>query len=48
MSRNSAREPSPLETLVTAVLPSLNKLPERVRQERVDELVALSEDILAT
>lgn len=44
----SSRGPSPLETLIYSVLPGLSKLPGRVRQERVDELVEFCDDILAT
>lgn len=46
MSR-SGRTGSPLETLIFSVLPELGKLPDRARQERVDELVEFCEDILA-
>ncbi|WOO83932.1 Spindle pole body component alp6 [Vanrija pseudolonga] len=47
MSR-SGRTSSPLETLIFSVLPELGKLPDRARQERVDELVEFCEDILAS
>lgn len=45
MSR-SGRSASPVETLIYSVLPELSKLPERVRRDRVAELVEYCEDIL--
>lgn len=38
---------SPLETLVYSVLPGLSKLPDRLRQERVEELVEYCDEILS-
>jgi len=45
MSRSERNQS--LETLIYTVLPGLSKLPDRVRQERVEELIEFSDDILS-